>query len=215
MAHGGCGGAAESCRAQALSLHAAKRQLELVENNSPTPFSTPGNSWQLGPDPERGGRLGTGGEDRERGEQPCSCRERQGPEGFWPREKRRVWLTGAGVGKETASSASHKNAPGISAWAFAGCRQTCLTPGCGDAQAPAAAERPYVGCRPYLPRSLPSPPPSCRARGTAGCSGLPFDVSSPREGGGGCTEPPGLCRPSPCGALQRSGGDGLGPPSGC
>lgn len=44
-------------------------------------------------------------------------------------------------------------------------------------------------------------------------SALPF-VQPAWGWGGGCTEPPGLCRPSPCGALQRSGGDGLGPPSG-
>lgn len=100
----------EAWRALVLLLHAAKQQLELMENNSPMPLSTPGNSWQLGADPEHGGRLAgsacVGRGDWEGGEQPRSCWEKQISGGLWPRTKCRVWLTGAGIGRETTSSAS-------------------------------------------------------------------------------------------------------------
>lgn len=59
VVHGGRGGAAKSWRAQTLLLlHGAKQQLELVENNSPTPLAAPAESWQLGLIPGTGDAKG-------------------------------------------------------------------------------------------------------------------------------------------------------------
>lgn len=78
----------------------------LLLNSSWSPWKTipqsPARYWEAPGSWERIVNV----ESWEGGEQPRSCWERRVSGGPWPREERRVWLAGAGVGREPASSAS-------------------------------------------------------------------------------------------------------------
>lgn len=215
VVHGGCGGAAESWRAQAL-LHTAKQQLELVENNSPMPFSTPGNSWQLGPDPKHGGRLaGSAFADvgDRNGESNPAAAGRGRFQGDCGRGRSAGFGSqGAGIRRESTSSASQKNTPGISAWALLDAGRPA-DPGLCRRSGPArcrAAVRKLKAVSAVLPVFIAGCSLSCRAsskppRCAWDPGWAPWDAqvcpliypAHVRERVG-CTDPRGVCRPSPC-----------------